>query len=78
MSLQDPVSDMLTRIRNAQRATKVTVKMPSSTQKVNIAKVLKDEGYITDYSVSGDAKKDSNLIGQFGVGFYSNTESDKP
>ena len=58
MSLQDPVSDMLTRIRNAQKATKVNVKMPSSTQKVNIAKVLKDEGYIVDFSVSGDAKKE--------------------
>ncbi len=58
MSLQDPVSDMLTRIRNAQNATKVSVKMPSSTQKVSIAKVLKDEGYIANYSVSGDAKKE--------------------
>ena len=61
MSLQDPVSDMLTRIRNAQKATKVTVKMPSSTQKINIANVLKDEGYITDYSVSGDAKKELSI-----------------
>jgi len=58
MSLQDPVSDMLTRIRNAQRAEKVNVTMPSSTQKVNIARVLKDEGYILDYSVSGDVKKE--------------------
>jgi small subunit ribosomal protein S8 len=57
MSLQDPVSDMLTRVRNAQRASKVGVSMPSSTQKENIAKVLKDEGYISDYSVSGDTKK---------------------
>lgn len=57
MSLQDPVSDMLTRVRNAQRATKVDVSMPSSTQKENIAKVLKKEGYITDYSVSGETKK---------------------
>jgi small subunit ribosomal protein S8 len=51
MSLQDPISDMLTRIRNAQAATKQTVAMPSSTRKVAIAKVLKDEGYIADYSV---------------------------
>ena len=57
MSLQDPVSDMLTRVRNAQRASKVSVSMPSSTQKENIAKVLKDEGYITDYSIAGDTKK---------------------
>ncbi len=52
MSLQDPISDMLTRIRNAQAATKQTVAMPSSTRKVAIAKVLKDEGYIADYSVA--------------------------
>jgi small subunit ribosomal protein S8 len=61
MSLQDPVSDMLTRVRNAQKAAKVNVKMPSSTQKVNIAKVLKDEGYIIDYSVSGDTKKELTI-----------------
>lgn len=57
MSLQDPISDMLTRVRNAQKANKVNVVMPSSTQKTNIAKVLKDEGYISDFSVSGEAKK---------------------
>lgn len=61
MSLQDPVSDMLTRVRNAQKAAKVTVKMPSSTAKQNIAKVLKDEGYITDYSVSGETKKELTI-----------------
>lgn len=57
MSLQDPISDMLTRVRNAQKANKVNVVMPSSTQKVNIAQVLKDEGYISDFSVEGDAIK---------------------
>lgn len=57
MSLQDPISDMLTRVRNAQKANKVNVIMPSSTQKYNIAKVLKDEGYISDFAVSGEAKK---------------------
>ena len=57
MSLQDPISDMLTRVRNAQKANKVNVVMPSSTQKVNIAQVLKDEGYISDFSVAGDAIK---------------------
>lgn len=51
MSLQDPVADMLTRIRNGQRAGKVVVTAPSSTQKVAIAQVLKDEGYIKDFSV---------------------------
>ncbi len=57
MSLQDPISDMLTRVRNAQKASKVNVVMPSSTQKVSVAAVLKDEGYITDFKVSGDTKK---------------------
>ena len=57
MSLQDPVSDMLTRIRNAQKAEKISVSMPSSKQKENIAKVLKEEGYITNFGVTGDAKK---------------------
>lgn len=56
MSMQDPISDMLTRIRNGQAANKVSVKMPSSKQKVAIAAVLKAEGYITDYVVAGDTK----------------------
>lgn len=56
MSMQDPISDMLTRIRNGQAANKVSVKMPSSKQKVAIATVLKDEGYITDFVVAGDTK----------------------
>lgn len=56
MSLQDPVADMFTRIRNGQSANKVAVKMPSSKLKIAIAKVLKDEGYIGDFAVSGDAK----------------------
>jgi small subunit ribosomal protein S8 len=51
MSLQDPVADMLTRIRNGQRAGKVVVTVPSSAEKVAIAQVLKDEGYIKDFSV---------------------------
>ncbi len=61
MSLQDPISDMLTRIRNAQKATKVTVAMPCSSQKVNIASVLKNEGYISDFKVSDDAKKELTI-----------------
>ncbi|MCB5228259.1 30S ribosomal protein S8 [Alishewanella sp. 16-MA] len=56
MSLQDPVADMFTRIRNGQSANKVAVKMPSSKLKIAIAKVLKDEGYIGDFAVSGDVK----------------------
>ncbi|KLT72816.1 30S ribosomal protein S8 [Neisseria arctica] len=56
MSMHDPISDMLTRIRNAQRANKVAVAMPSSKLKCAIAKVLKEEGYIEDFAVSTDVK----------------------
>ena len=51
MSLQDPIADMLTRIRNGQMVDKVNVSMPSSTKKVAIANVLQDEGYIDSYAV---------------------------
>lgn len=56
MSMHDPISDMLTRIRNAQHANKANVSMPSSKLKVAIAKVLKEEGYIENYHVDGEAK----------------------
>lgn len=56
MSMQDPIADMLTRIRNGQSAAKVSVAMPSSKQKVAIAQLLKEEGYIADYKVNGDVK----------------------
>ncbi|BFM08937.1 30S ribosomal protein S8 [Halioxenophilus aromaticivorans] len=56
MSMQDPLSDMLTRIRNSQMVGKSTVVMPSSKLKVSVAHVLKDEGYVADFSVSEDAK----------------------
>lgn len=57
MSMSDPISDMLTRIRNAQMAEKINVKMPSSKLKVAIAKVLQDEGYIDGYNVSSIGSK---------------------
>jgi small subunit ribosomal protein S8 len=56
MSMQDPISDMLTRIRNAQARKKVSVIMPSSRAKAAICAVLKEEGYIADYAVSEGAK----------------------
>ncbi|KXI23033.1 30S ribosomal protein S8 [Photobacterium sanguinicancri] len=56
MSMQDPISDMLTRIRNGQAAQKVAVKMPSSKQKVAIAALLKEEGFVADYTVTGEVK----------------------
>jgi len=54
MSMTDPIADMLTRIRNGQKARKVSVSMPASTAKEAVAKVLKDEGYITGYSSDGE------------------------
>lgn len=56
MSMQDTVADMLTRIRNAQRAGKPTVGMPSSKLKVSLAKLLQDEGYISSADVSAEVK----------------------
>lgn len=56
MSMQDPLSDMLTRIRNAQMVGKTQVAMPSSKLKISVVKVLESEGYITGYSVNEEAK----------------------
>lgn len=61
MSMHDPISDMLTRIRNGQRANKASVSMPSSKLKCAIARVLKEEGYIEDFAVSADAKPVLNV-----------------
>jgi small subunit ribosomal protein S8 len=63
MSMSDPISDMLTRIRNAQMAEKATVAMPSSKLKVAIAKVLKDEGYVDDFAVRENDGKPQLEIG---------------
>ena len=57
MSWSDPIADMLTRIRNGQAAGHEIVEMPASNLKAAIAKVLKDEGYVEDYEVEGDAKR---------------------
>ena len=62
MSMQDPISDMLTRIRNAQAADKATVTMPSSSIKAAIAQVLKDEGYVNDIQIDKDGGKSSMTI----------------
>ena len=63
MSMSDPISDMLTRIRNAQMAEKASVSMPSSKLKVAIAKVLKDEGYVEDFAVRENEGKPQLDIG---------------
>lgn len=56
MSMQDPLADMLTRLRNAQMVGKTSVVMPSSKLKVSVAKVLKEEGYVGEISVSEGTK----------------------
>ena len=57
MSLQDPIADMLTRIRNGHARSRRNVVMPSSKQKVAIAEILKEEGYITGFAVQADGPK---------------------
>jgi small subunit ribosomal protein S8 len=59
--MQDPVSDLLTRIRNAQRASHAEVSMPSSRTKVAICKVLQDEGFIESFGVEATAKPTLNV-----------------
>ena len=54
MTMTDPIADMLTRIRNGQKARKVSVAMPASKSKEAVAHVLRDEGYITDYATDGE------------------------
>ncbi len=61
MSMTDPVADMLTRIRNAQAANKLSVKMPASKTKKSIASVLLEEGYISGFSISDDAKSELDI-----------------
>ena len=56
--MQDPIADMLTRIRNANALKYEKVKMPSSKMKAEIARILKEEGFIADYKVTGKVKKE--------------------
>ena len=60
--LTDPVADMLTRIRNANKALQESVSMPTSTMKVEIARLLKDEGYIKDFKVERGDSFDSLVV----------------
>ncbi len=66
MSMQDPIADLLTRIRNGQASGKVMVSMPSSKQKLAIANLLLKEGYIASVNVTGDTKK----ILEIGLKYY--------
>ena len=69
MSVNDPIADMLTRIRNAQSAQKSAVSMPSAKLKVAIAQVLKDEGYIDEYQV---ASQDGKSTLSISLKYYAN------
>lgn len=62
MSMSDPIADFLTRIRNGQAAGKAEVSVGSSKVKVAIARVLKEEGYITDFAVRQDGKKATLVV----------------
>ena len=62
MSMSDPIADLLTRIRNAQMVSKVTVAAPASKVKVAIAQVLKDEGYIDGFEVKTNEGKSELVI----------------
>lgn len=68
MSMSDPIADMLTRIRNAQSASKASVSMPASKLKSSIAKVLKDEGYIDDFAVHD---RDGKPVLDIGLKYYA-------
>ncbi|TPH17665.1 30S ribosomal protein S8 [Litorilituus lipolyticus] len=59
--MTDPIADMFTRIRNGQSAAKVAVQMPSSKVKVAIANLLKEEGYISDYTVAEGVKPELSV-----------------
>lgn len=69
MSMSDPISDMLTRIRNAQLAEKKSVSMPSSKLKVAIAKLLEEEGYIDGFKVH---ESDGKASLEIGLKYYAN------
>ncbi|OGN93874.1 MAG: 30S ribosomal protein S8 [Chloroflexi bacterium RBG_13_48_10] len=62
MSVSDPISDMLTRIRNAVMAEHSTVALPNSKMKAAIAQILKDEGYISGYEIVEDTKRPAQKV----------------
>ena len=66
MTITDPIADMLTRIRNAVQAKHETVEVPASKIKVELARILKQEGYIENYSVDGDLKKAIHITLKYG------------
>lgn len=66
--MTDPIADMLTRIRNANQNRAESVKMPSSKIKVEIAKILKEEGFTVDYSVTSGIKKELSITLKYAEG----------
>src|SRR4030067_1877864 len=62
MSQTDPIADMLTRVRNANKALHAQVEMPASAQKVELARLLKDEGYIAGYSIVKEGSFDKLVV----------------
>ena len=65
--MTDPIADMLTRIRNANALRYASVSMPSSKMKVEIAKILLEEGFISEFKVSGDTKKELCITLKYGA-----------
>jgi small subunit ribosomal protein S8 len=66
MIMTDPIADMLTRIRNGVQARHEVVEVPANKEKVEIARILKEEGFITDYTVSGELKKVITITLKYG------------
>ena len=66
MIVTDPIADMLTRIRNAIQAKHDSVIVPSNKEKVEIAKILKEEGFITDFVIDGDLKQNIIITLKYG------------
>ena len=66
MIMTDPIADMLTRIRNGVQARHEVVEVSANKEKIEIAKILKEEGFITDYNVEGDVKKTINVTLKYG------------
>lgn len=66
MIMTDPIADMLTRVRNAIQARHTTVDIPASKEKVEIARILKEEGFITGYEVSSELKKTISVTLKYG------------
>ena len=66
MAITDPIADMLTRIRNAVGARHESVIIPASKEKVEIARILKEEGFINDYEVEGEVQKNITISLKYG------------